>query len=328
MQETVSLVVAATALGQAALCLSLLFARPSNPATLPLAAVFAVAILIALPQPMTSLLPRAASLLTAISLPAHLGLAPALWLYVQALTAESPWRPQPGHARHAIPAALGGAALLCVILLPAAERDAMMVHGEIPASPFALGVGVFIFVLIVIWIGQTVAYAWRILSHLAAYRRRLRDLFTNTDQKDLEWVTILIGVMALVWLAALLQVAVDGILNLTLLSPAWLHGLGLLALWAFAICGLRQKPGFDGGYLLEAGTPETSPKKYQKSALGPEQAQRVANRIEAAMRDDRLYLDANLSLQKLAAHIAVAPNTISQTLNETLGESFFAYVNR
>jgi len=327
MQDEVTLIIAAMALGQTLLCLVLLLTRPANEATGPLAAVFAAAALIALPEPLSSVLPSAAPVLTAFSLPAHLCLAPALWLYVDALTSETPWRPRRGQGWHAAPAGLGCLAVLLVVLLPAVERDAMMVLGEKPSSPFALFIGVFIFGLILTWIGQTIVYGWRILRRLTAYRMRLRDLFANNDQRELEWITALTGLIAVIWLLALVQVASDSFLNLTLMPPAWVHGLGLMAFWAFAVCGLRQSPGFAGRYLPERDAPEP-PKKYQKSALGPEQARRVAGRIKAAMREDRLYLDPNLSLQKLAAHIAVAPNTISQTLNETLGESFFAYVNR
>ena len=46
------------------------------------------------------------------------------------------------------------------------------------------------------------------------------------------------------------------------------------------------------------------------------------------MQQDTLYLDASLSLPKLAKHIHTSPNYISQTLNETLGMSFFDYVNK
>ncbi|MBP2157731.1 MULTISPECIES: AraC family transcriptional regulator [Asticcacaulis] len=331
MQEAVILITMAMALGQAALCLSLLLMRSRGPADLPLAAVFVAALMIALPQPVAELFPSAAPLFTALSLPAHLGMAPALWLYVEALTAETPWHPRRRHAWHAIPAALGVLALLCVIALPAAERDAMLVRGEMVPLPFALFTAVFIFALVLTWIGQTVAYGWRLLRRLARYRLRLMDLFANNDQRELRWVSVLVMIMAIIWGLALIQVILDSTINVALISPAWLHGLGLMAFWAFAVCGLRQSPGFAGRYLPEPETPaapKTPQQKYQKSALGPEQARRVASRIEAAMREDRLFLDPNLSLQKLAAHIAVAPNTISQTLNETLGENFFAYVNR
>uniref|UniRef100_UPI0025F67C78 helix-turn-helix domain-containing protein n=1 Tax=uncultured Maricaulis sp. TaxID=174710 RepID=UPI0025F67C78 len=57
-------------------------------------------------------------------------------------------------------------------------------------------------------------------------------------------------------------------------------------------------------------------------------ADRIAARIEAAMAGDALYLDANLSLPKLAKAIAVPANLVSQVLNQTLDTTFFDYVNR
>lgn len=45
------------------------------------------------------------------------------------------------------------------------------------------------------------------------------------------------------------------------------------------------------------------------------------------MAGERLYRDASLSLWSLSQHIGVAPNYILQTLSETLGRSFYAFVN-
>lgn len=67
------------------------------------------------------------------------------------------------------------------------------------------------------------------------------------------------------------------------------------------------------------------PSRPAVSAANP--ASRIAGKIEAAMARDQLYLDPALSLHKLARHLAVSPNHISQTLNETIGASFFDYVN-
>lgn len=50
--------------------------------------------------------------------------------------------------------------------------------------------------------------------------------------------------------------------------------------------------------------------------------------IEKAMNEDAVYLDASLSLQKLAKHISTSPNCISQAPNQTLKLSFFDYVNK
>lgn len=44
------------------------------------------------------------------------------------------------------------------------------------------------------------------------------------------------------------------------------------------------------------------------------------------MDKDALYLDPNLSLQKLSRHVGALPNQVSQTLNEQIGASFFDYI--
>ena len=46
------------------------------------------------------------------------------------------------------------------------------------------------------------------------------------------------------------------------------------------------------------------------------------------MKSDQLFLDPALSLHKLARHVAISPSYVSQTLNETIGKSFFDYVNQ
>ena len=52
----------------------------------------------------------------------------------------------------------------------------------------------------------------------------------------------------------------------------------------------------------------------------------LAARIEKSMMQDALYLDPNLSLQKLSRYVGALPNHISQTLNDQIGSTFFDYV--
>lgn len=72
----------------------------------------------------------------------------------------------------------------------------------------------------------------------------------------------------------------------------------------------------------------TGDAKYQRSALHTELASSIAAKLQLAMQQDQLFLDASLSLPKLAKHIATSPAYLSQTLNETLGMNFFDFVNR
>jgi YesN/AraC family two-component response regulator len=119
--------------------------------------------------------------------------------------------------------------------------------------------------------------------------------------------------------------------------------LSLLLIWSLAHFGLQQKPGLTGYNdkssinITPKKTDESNrteadlagtPRKYQRSALSREQSERIADKINAVMRQDKLYLDANLSLQKLASHVTISPNYISQTLNEKLSTNFFDFVNQ
>ncbi|WP_164881449.1 AraC family transcriptional regulator [Pseudoalteromonas sp. R3] len=68
--------------------------------------------------------------------------------------------------------------------------------------------------------------------------------------------------------------------------------------------------------------------KYQHSALSDEQANRIARKIHNAVVTEKLYLEPDLTLYKLAEYLKVSANYVSQTLNQTLGQSFFDYVNK
>ncbi len=68
--------------------------------------------------------------------------------------------------------------------------------------------------------------------------------------------------------------------------------------------------------------------KYKKSALTDRDMQRIADKVDHLMKEDSRFLDAGLTMPKLAASVSVSPNYLSQTLNSKFEESFFDYINR
>jgi len=120
------------------------------------------------------------------------------------------------------------------------------------------------------------------------------------------------------------------------ISPLANAALFLLLVAALGLFGLYQKPGFEDQYLNNsknrisrtATDSDGESGKYQRSALNTDDASRISGKIHAAMEGDKLYLDPSLSLKKLSDHLRISPNYISQTLNETIGECFFDYVNK
>ncbi|MDQ2078211.1 AraC family transcriptional regulator [Marinimicrobium sp. ABcell2] len=299
------------------------------------------AIGVVISQPTVALLlPSFQTTFLMMSLPAILLIAPSLWLYVEGLTSPTPWRLSRKSLRHFIPAGLGALIALSFSLLPTDVVDALLLAGNdgiLTEKPRWLANIVYvlliaIFALVVTWPVQSGVYFYKIFQRLRRYRRYLKDLFSSTDSREMRWLSWLLFVGGGAWLAAAAYIVVDNLFFSVQLDPILVNMALLVTLWSIAIWGLRQKPGFDelneGETKNALGLVDDLPQKYQRSALDEQQSKHIAQKIEKAMSEDKLYLDASLSMQRLAKHITTSPNYISQTLNVTLGMNFFDYVNK
>jgi len=328
VSDPLLLIMTSATLGQALLSLSLILSRTERRAAdTPLMIVLCAALVLLATATLTSWSALDRGVLFTASLPASLALAPALALYIEALTTERPWRCERRHALRFCLAALSLLAIPMVLFLSPDERHWMFTEGRAGGGAYSRFAGACLFGLIVAGSVLGGLYAWRSLGRLAMYRRRLETLFANNDRRELWWLTALLGVVLGAWALSVISLMADSLISAPLLAPVVAQTLGWIAIWALSLFGLGQPPGFDGRWVEpQTSTASVSP-KYRKSALTSQQADRVAGRIESIMRAERLYLDPALSLPKLAARLNISPNLVSQTLNERLGKSFFAYVN-
>ncbi len=321
-------IIAAMSLGQTLLCLTLLAARGRRrPTDLPLMATLGSTAFISMASVSGNLFAMPPHLAFALALPAWLTLVPALYLYVEALTSETPWHPARRHLWHAAPAAIGLVTAGLISALDSGAGLSMFGYGRAVAGPYPTFVALDVFTTILVGAGLSGLYGSWIVTRLAAYRRRIMDLFANNDRRELAWVGALVAGIAAACCLAVASLLANTIFNVPLLPAAVVQAVGLALVWSLALFGTQQTPGFEGRYQDEALVEADPAPKYAKSPMADGQIERIAARIEAAMRDDRLYLDPDLSLSKLASHIKTPPNLISQTLSVELKSSFFAYVN-
>lgn len=264
-----------------------------------------------------------------------LALPPAFYHFIAAKTAAAaparvPWRDL------ALPAA-GGLVCIGYWLLPAPARETMLLAGDLPPGFWPAALALATFALILIWLIVSFVYLVAILRRLAAYRIRIRDLYSDADERDLRWVDVIMVLLVLVWSAGAISLADDNLGRGTFFVEElflMLIAAGLLLLTVFAPTGpsdlddaveVLKPPVGDTEVPTEEGEPDP---KYARSALTSDHAAKLANRIETAMRRDKLHLDPNLSLQRLSQQVGALPNQVSQTLNQEIGATFFDYVAR
>ncbi|GAB3289241.1 helix-turn-helix domain-containing protein [Parahaliea aestuarii] len=67
--------------------------------------------------------------------------------------------------------------------------------------------------------------------------------------------------------------------------------------------------------------------RYETSSLGNDQAEQLWRQLQDLMRDARPYLQPQLKVGELAGQLAVAPNHLSQVINQVGGQSFASFLN-
>lgn len=249
-------------------------------------------------------------------------LPPAVFYYVAAKTAEFP--PSVLRWRDFILPATGGMVMIGYWLQPAQAKTAMFIAGDLPAGIVPATLVLVTFILIFCWVVASCLYLVAILRRLHEYRSRLRSLYSNLEDRELRWLDWFVVSLVALWAASAFTFVADNtgfdqvvVQELIYILTACL----LLFVVAFASIAPPET-------VIEEPVLSNDPSepKYARSALTQAHAEQLATRIRSAMTQDALYLDPNLSLQKLSRHVGALPNQVSQTLNEQIGSTFFDFI--
>lgn len=258
------------------------------------------------------------------------------WLYVCALTSEGKPDHLSGLRPHLILIIIVSLLIWSLTLMPPGLNEANLEDMTEEASVLVrvLLIGLAVTVAEIMFQVMIGVYLYLTIRRLQRYNKQLREVFASTEHRELGWVWAITIVGGIFWfLNIATSVALwGGVFGLSDTSDLFqcLASVALLALfWVIGIWGLRQRPGLTRDPVAAPEEPDAPPtRKYEKSALDKGRAARIARKINAAMEEDLLYREPNLSLWDLARHIGVTSHYVSQTLNTTLGASFFDYINR
>lgn len=260
--------------------------------------------------------------LTLFKLIIELTLPPLFWIYVRELTSEYSrgWRKT--DIGHFIVPLLPAILLALVVTLWGAGADSPA--NQTTGERFLDCANA---ILNIVALGQFSVYVVFVMVRLAAYRRKLMNLFASTEDLELNWFRSALWLMVLNIGLELSAEILDALYNMPNPYFPWNGFARLAAIWFFAAWGLRQQPNLRIE-IAKTREDDSGTKKYEKSALSPEQLKSVSKKIRAAVEYEKQYRNANLSLRALSDQIGELPNYVSQALNTDINETFFDYVNR
>lgn len=267
----------------------------------------------------------AAPMLAVITTPVRFLFGPAVYFYARSMTSSSPrWlRPHDGLALLWPAAAI--VAIVPFILMSPAEKNSL-IAGELRTEEMREWFLLTCKIIFGLFLTSAFLYLGAAFRLLLRHTRTVRHLFSNIEDKSLDWLRLMLFVLAVgwTWSGASDLWAIQGA------RPAWVPlataYFELAWIGAIAFLGLLQGPVFDPRKNGMAEPADDA--KYARSALGEERMARIADNLQAAMAREQLFRNPNLSLRALADHLGTSEHYVSQTLNEKLEETFFDFVNR
>lgn len=175
---------------------------------------------------------------------------------------------------------------------------------------------------------QTVIYLFFSFRRLQRHQRNIQQVNSATEAVDLSWLRNLLLVfvaMVLVWF----NMTFFGFNPLIDYAPL----LFLIGLYFLAYFSLRQKEVYafapaalkELAPLLTAGNTVRSEKQKR---LADSQVAYLRDKLERLMRQEKAFLDNELSLPLLAQRMEISSHELSFLINEVYGENFYAFVNR
>ena len=187
------------------------------------------------------------------------------------------------------------------------------------------------------------AVIWRLRMHYREVFNHFSELSMNVTLKWLTWVTV--------WFVLAYSLPlIDSLITLPFFFGV--HGFAFTSfIFILSFYGLKQTQMYE--YLLENNVtsddmehkaqvkgeePELKSDtklskntelkaKYERSGLSEERDLKYLNRLEGYMKQERPYLDAGLTIEKLAKALSIPRHYLTQVISEQLDKNFYLFIN-
>jgi len=236
---------------------------------------------------------------------------PLIYLYTQGVIYRD-FKLVPSHLLHLLPYLLFTVSLMYTSnYVPGTSEE--ILQNDLPWQ-FYLGSG-FLYAHLFIYL----CLSYRTLQN---YRKVIRNKFSQIEQINLEWLSLMLKIFGILSLVSL----VHNFMALAKIESVFLITLVLLLLFIFYFAikvilkALRQPEIFAG-----IGQEETV--KYEGSNLTGEQVEAIRERLLEFIATEKPYLNPQMGLADLSEKLSVSSKHLSQVINQCFGKNFFDFIN-
>ena len=175
----------------------------------------------------------------------------------------------------------------------------------------------FNFLPFIILVGYFILSVKLIKNSLASYKL----FFSNTKIDHLEWVKRILIVYIIYLLFDIITSLRSRFFNVLLVEMNFLTLFAMSLFIHFIVVYSFRNPARIF-YVKDNDTP-----KYQTSNLTDDSMEKYLSELDKIMKEEKLYMDNNLSLPGLANKLNLKPYQVSQIINQKKNSNFYDYIN-
>jgi AraC-like DNA-binding protein len=161
-----------------------------------------------------------------------------------------------------------------------------------------------------------------------AYRTWSLDQHSETEHIGFHWFRNFVYAM-IFWISfRVVMLLLDEVLDLSFYQDWWWN-LALVAVAVYiGLTGLVQRQPTNLHFETPTATdePEQQPEDIRQETVTPEKIA-VSQKLDQVMREERLYLQPELTLNELAKHLNTNASVLSATINQVFQQNFNDYIN-
>jgi AraC-like DNA-binding protein len=243
---------------------------------------------------------------------------PVLYLYTLSIVYKD-FRLNSGHFVHAIPFAILTIAYLLYYHLQSKQHQVEIQNAIVNRSLPPL---FYVFAFIIY--GHVCIYLLICFRHLRHYRQQIKETFSTIDKISLDWLYFMLGAFALLLSVSFIYTFLPAVGMKQLFGPLFILSLAFIFVFAITIVwkGLSQPEIFSG---IDQPV-EKAERKYSES-IRDEEKTTAKTQLSQLMEQKKLYLDPELTLERMAANTTYSSKRLSQLINESFGQNFFDFIN-
>lgn len=189
-----------------------------------------------------------------------------------------------------------------------------------------------------LFFASVIIYTILTFVKLAAFRRTIDTQFSyRSSRLKLLWLNFIAVLFSVAGSTVIIAGAVNAINFEQVFDTSLLSHVGLTTIaYSISYFGLRQPSLFRSRYneTLDQSDVEGSDSKPvaeetkpDKPRFSEEEANKLIDRLNNHMLEERPYLNPELTLGELSAQINMAKHELTDLLNHHIGKNFFSYVN-